>query len=74
LSERRAELGSRPLTDREIEVLRLAADGYGGPGIAERLCISPHTVSTHFQNIYAKLGVGDRAAAVARGLRTGLIE
>jgi PAS domain S-box-containing protein len=74
LSLRRAELGPRPLTDREIEVLRLAAEGYSAPRIAERFVISPHTVRTHFQHIYEKLGVSDRAAAVAQALRTGLIQ
>jgi PAS domain S-box-containing protein len=73
LSRRRAELGPRPLTEREIEVLRLAAEGLGGPGIAEQLVISPATVRTHFEHIYEKLGVGDRAGAVAQALRTGLI-
>jgi PAS domain S-box-containing protein len=74
LSRRRAELGPRPLTQREIEVLRLAAEGHSGPEIAEQLVLSPATVRTHFEHIYEKLGVGDRAAAVAQALRTGLIE
>ena len=73
LSRRRAELGPAPLSEREIEVLRLAAEGLSGPGIAERLVLSPATVKTHFEHIYEKLGVGDRAAAVAQALRTGLI-
>jgi DNA-binding CsgD family transcriptional regulator len=63
-----------PLTPREAEVLQLAADGLSGPNIGERLFVSPGTVKTHFSNIYDKLGVGDRAAAVARGLRIGFIE
>jgi DNA-binding CsgD family transcriptional regulator len=62
-----------PLTARELEVVRLAADGLSGPEIAERLVISPGTVKTHFQNIYAKLGVSERAGAVAKALRRGLI-
>jgi PAS domain S-box-containing protein len=73
LSRRQAELSPRPLTEREIEVLRLAADGFSGPGIAEQLVLSPHTVRAHFEHVYEKLGVGDRAAAVAHALRTGLI-
>jgi DNA-binding CsgD family transcriptional regulator len=73
LNRRRAELSPRPLTPREIEVLALAAEGLSGPGIAEQLVLSPATVKTHFQHIYEKLGVGDRAAAVAQALRTGLI-
>jgi DNA-binding CsgD family transcriptional regulator len=74
LSRRRAELGPRPLSEREIEVLSLAAEGLSGPGIAEQLFLSPATVKTHFEHIYEKLGVGDRAAAVAQALRTGLID
>ena len=62
-----------PLTPREQEVLQLAAEGLPGPSIAERLVVTPGTVKTHFSNIYEKLGVSDRAAAVARGLRLGLI-
>jgi DNA-binding CsgD family transcriptional regulator len=62
------------LSKREIEVLRLAAEGASGPQIARRLGISPTTVKTHFANIYGKLDVRDRAAAVATALRLGLIE
>jgi DNA-binding CsgD family transcriptional regulator len=61
------------LTPRELQVLELAADGRNGPKIAEELFVSPATVQTHFEHIYAKLGVRDRAAAVARALRLGLI-
>lgn len=74
LDRRRGELEPLGLTAREIEVLQLAADGYSGPRIAERLVISPATVKTHFENVYAKLGVPDRAAAVAEVLRRGVIE
>jgi two-component system nitrate/nitrite response regulator NarL len=42
--------------------------------IAERLVVSPATVKTHFTNLYPKLGVSDRAAAVAATLRLGLID
>jgi DNA-binding CsgD family transcriptional regulator len=73
LSRRRAELGPRPLSNRQIEVLRLAAQGFSGPGIAEQLGLSYSTVKTHFEHIYETLGVGDRGAAVAQALRTGLI-
>jgi DNA-binding CsgD family transcriptional regulator len=74
LSRRQAGLGSRPLSEREIEVLRLAAEGLSGPEIAERLVLGPATVKTHFEHVYEKLGVSDRAAAVAQALRTGLID
>jgi DNA-binding CsgD family transcriptional regulator len=63
-----------PLSPREREVLQLAAEGLSGPVIAARLTVSPGTIKTHFANIYEKLEVGDRAAAVARGLRLGFIE
>jgi DNA-binding CsgD family transcriptional regulator len=74
LARRRADLTVRGLSARELEVLRLAANGNTGPQIAETLVVSPATVKTHFENIYEKLGVGDRAAAVAHALRTGLID
>src|SRR5947209_7063947 len=73
LSRRRADLEERRLSPRELDVLRLAAEGNTGPEIAERLVISPATVKTHFENIYEKLGVTDKAAAVAYALRVGLI-
>ncbi len=62
-----------PLTPRESEVLQLAAEGLSGPNISARLFVSQGTVKSHFQNIYDKLGVRDRAGAVARGLRIGFI-
>jgi ATP/maltotriose-dependent transcriptional regulator MalT len=62
-----------PLTPRELELLQLAADGLGGPKIAEELVLSRGTVRTHFQNIYGKLDVSDRAGAVAKAMRLGLI-
>lgn len=67
------ESGIAPLTRRELEVLELAANGLSGPQIAAQLIVSPGTVRTHFQNVYAKLAVRDRAAAVARAMRLGLI-
>jgi PAS domain S-box-containing protein len=74
LGHRRGELERGVLTAREREVLQLAARGCSGPRTAEELVISPATVRTHFENIYNKLGVSDKAAAVAEGLRRGLIE
>jgi two-component system nitrate/nitrite response regulator NarL len=61
------------LTDREGEVLNMLAGGASAPEIATRLHLSPATVKTHLHNLYAKLGVSDRAAAVAEGMRRGLI-
>jgi DNA-binding CsgD family transcriptional regulator len=62
------------LTAREIEMLQLAAGGLTAPDIAEHLVLSRHTVRTHFQNIYGKWSVTDRAAAVAEAFRRGLID
>ena len=73
LAQRRAEIGFRPLSARELEVLQFAARGLSGPMIAERLGIGPATVKTHFEHIYGKLGVSDRTAAVAEAMRHGLI-
>jgi DNA-binding CsgD family transcriptional regulator len=74
LARRRAQLTDRTLSARELEVLRLAAEGRSGPEIARHLVVSPSTIKTHFEHIYEKLGVGDRAAAVAYALRAGIIE
>lgn len=63
-----------PLTPRELEVLQLAARGRTGPMIAAELVVSAATVRTHFEHIYLKLGVSERAGAVARAMRLGLIE
>ena len=62
------------LTGREREVLRLVADGGSAPEIASRLFIEASTVKSHLHSIYEKLGVSDRAAAVAEGMRRGLLE
>jgi ATP/maltotriose-dependent transcriptional regulator MalT len=53
-----------PLSDRELEVLRLLTTDLSGPEIAAHLVVSLHTVRTHTKNIYAKLGVSSRRAAV----------
>jgi len=62
------------LTAREREVLALMADGLSGPQIAQRLIVAPPTVKTHQARLYEKLGVSDRAAAVAEAMRRGLLE
>jgi two-component system nitrate/nitrite response regulator NarL len=62
------------LSDRESEVLRLIAEGLSAPEIGARLYISSSTVKTHVRNLFEKLGVSDRAAAVAEGMRRGLLE
>jgi DNA-binding CsgD family transcriptional regulator len=62
------------LSERECQVIQLAARGRTTREIAEALFLSPGTVKTHFQHIYKKLGVCDRASAVADCIRRGLIE
>jgi two-component system, NarL family, nitrate/nitrite response regulator NarL len=62
------------LTAREREVLGLMADGLSAPQIAQRLIVAPPTVKTHQARLYEKLGVSDRAAAVAEAMRRGLLE
>ncbi|MBE4718175.1 response regulator transcription factor [Pseudarthrobacter sp. AB1] len=61
------------LTSREVEILRLAADGHSGQKIASELHISLTTVKTHLQHIYDKLDVSDRASAVAQAIRRGFL-
>jgi DNA-binding NarL/FixJ family response regulator len=60
------------LTEREAEVLALMADGLANREIARRLFVTEATVKTHVNNIFGKLDVGDRAAAVAWAYRSGL--
>ena len=62
------------LTPREREVLGGLAEGKSAPQIASELHVSPATVKTHLKTLYEKLGVSDRAAAVAEAMRRGLIE
>jgi DNA-binding NarL/FixJ family response regulator len=62
-----------PLSARELEVLELVAAGSTNREAAARLFISEATVKTHLLNIYSKLGVGDRAAAVAEAFNRGLL-
>jgi two-component system nitrate/nitrite response regulator NarL len=62
------------LTERESQILRLIAKGKSLPDIAGELFLGVTTVKTHVQHLYEKLGVSDRAAAVAEAMRRGLIE
>ncbi|MDT8897132.1 MAG: response regulator [Thermanaerothrix sp.] len=64
---------SSALTDRELEILRMMANGASNKQIAARLKISSHTVKTHVSNIYQKLEVNDRAEAVAKAIRHGIL-
>jgi two-component system nitrate/nitrite response regulator NarL len=72
---RRREHDDRPsLSPREHEILERAATGRSAPEIARELHISTATVKTHLRNLYEKLGVSERAAAVAEAMRRGLLE
>ena len=62
-----------PLSERELEVLRLLGSDLDGPDLARELTVSLNTVRTHTRNIYAKLGVSSRRAAVSRGAELGLL-
>ena len=68
-----SKVKSNELTQREIEILRLVAEGLNNQTIAERLFVSDHTVHRHLANILNKLGVATRAAAVAQAARRGLL-
>jgi two-component system nitrate/nitrite response regulator NarL len=62
------------LSARENEVLVLIAQGLSAPDIGKRLHLSPATVKGHLHSLYEKLGVSERAAAVAEAMRRGLLE
>lgn len=68
-----ADTAASALTLREVEVLRLVAQGLSNPAIAERLVLSEHTVHRHLANILGKLDLPSRAAAAAWGARHGLV-
>jgi HD-GYP domain-containing protein (c-di-GMP phosphodiesterase class II) len=72
---RRAPRAQNPggLTDREIEVLALAARGLTAKQIGETLFLSPKTVDHHIQHVYAKIGVSTRAAAALWGVQNGVV-
>jgi DNA-binding NarL/FixJ family response regulator len=61
------------LSPREIEILRMIAEGLGNKEIASKLSISDHTVKFHISSIFAKLGAANRAEAVTLGIRQGFI-
>ena len=68
-----AEELAEPLSDRELEVLDLLAEGLSNKLIAHRLSISEHTVKTHVASIFAKLGASSRTEAVSQAIRRGLV-
>ena len=61
------------LTPRELEVLKLVAQGLSNHDIAKRLYLSEHTVHRHLSNILRKLNLSSRSAAAAWGVRAGLV-
>ncbi|WP_237165413.1 response regulator [Mycolicibacterium obuense] len=71
---RRAEPDAPALSPREREVLVLIAGGASIPAMAKELFLAPSTVKTHVQRLYEKLGVSDRAAAVAEAMRRKLLD
>ena len=70
----RAEPTRPILSPRELEVLRGFARGLSVPELGREMFLGTSTVKTHAQRLYQKLGVSDRAAAVAEGMRQGLLE
>jgi DNA-binding NarL/FixJ family response regulator len=70
-----ADLGAAApvLTPREVDVLRLVAQGLTNPDIARQLVLSEHTVHRHLANILRKLSLSSRTAAAAWGVRAGLV-
>jgi DNA-binding NarL/FixJ family response regulator len=63
-----------PLSKRETQILQKVAYGATTKEVAEELGISPHTVKTHLERVFEKLGASDRAQAVAIAIRKGLVE
>ncbi|MDY6795656.1 MAG: response regulator transcription factor [Actinomycetota bacterium] len=61
------------LTDREYDVIRLVTKGYSNKAMARDLCITVSTVKTHLRNIYRKLEVEDRAQAIIKAIKEGII-
>jgi two-component system, NarL family, nitrate/nitrite response regulator NarL len=70
----RAQSDVPALSEREMQVLRGFAGGQSIRELAEELFVAPSTIKTHTQRLYEKLGVSDRAAAVAEAMRQGLLE
>jgi DNA-binding NarL/FixJ family response regulator len=65
--------GSSPLSQRELDVLRLVVDGLSNQEIADKLILSVETVKTHMRHIMEKLAVSDRTQAAVKAMREGLV-
>jgi len=74
IQERERSGGPPKLTEREQEVLGLVAQGLSAPDIGKHIHLSTTTVKSHLHSLYEKLGVSDRAAAVAEAMRRGLLD
>ena len=72
--ERRDQAPAVRLSDREREILNGLARGLSAPAIGRELSLSAATIKSYLQRLYDKLDVSDRAAAVAEGMRRGLVE
>lgn len=70
-----AELSCEPvlISERELEIITLIAEGYTNNEIAEKLFLSPHTINTHRKNIMQKLGVNNTASIVMYAVKTKLV-
>jgi len=70
---RPAEAWTEPMTERELDILQLLAEGYSNPEIAGRLHLAPGTVRNYVSTIFQKLGVSDRTQAVVVALQRGMV-
>jgi two-component system, NarL family, nitrate/nitrite response regulator NarL len=73
IQERERSGGPPKLTEREQEVLALVSQGLSAPDIGKQIHLSTTTVKSHLHSLYEKLGVSDRAAAVAEAMRRGML-
>jgi DNA-binding NarL/FixJ family response regulator len=73
VAQKKKKVDGTPLTDREVEVLKLIADEYSNPEIAEQLFISVRTVDTHRRNLLDKLMVKNTAGLVKYAIQKGLL-
>ena len=70
---RNGQCGTRALTEREFQVLRLVAKGKSNTEIAKELVVSVHTAKAHVCSILQKMGVDDRVQAAVKAVREGMV-